>query len=164
MPPKPPCSAMAAPVIPAIREWLWLVGMPKAQAATPQTMMATMAAARATSAAWLSPPKSTIPKMVLATAVLTDVMSTSPIKLHTAAITMAGVGRMAFVPTTVAMALGASVAPLTTVAPRHNRMINPSTGSLTIAENTAPMETSTSHLLAACPSPHGLGTQFHRLC
>ena len=63
-PPRPPCRAMAAPVMPAMSEWLCDVGMPKYQAATPQTMMATMAAASATRAAWLSPPKSTILKMV----------------------------------------------------------------------------------------------------
>ena len=130
---------MAAPVMPAMREWLWLVGMPKAQATTPHTMMATMAAASATSAAWLSPPKSTMPKIVLATAVLTAVISTRPMKLHTAAMTMAAVGLMARVPTTVAMALGASVAPLTMVAPRHRRMIRPKMGSLATADNTAKM-------------------------
>ena len=37
---KLPCSAMAAPVRPAISEWLWLVGMPKYQATVPHTMMA----------------------------------------------------------------------------------------------------------------------------
>ena len=39
------------PVMPAMREWLWLVGMPSAHAATPQTIIATMAAARAIRAA-----------------------------------------------------------------------------------------------------------------
>ena len=142
MPPKPPCKAMAAPVMPAMREWLWLVGMPKYQATTPQTMMATIAAASATSAAWLSPPKSTMPKIVLATAVLTAVMTTKPMKLQTAAMMMAGVGRMAFVPTTVAMALGASVAPLTIVAPRQSSKMSPSTGFATIAAATAASVTS----------------------
>ena len=99
-------------------EWLCDVGMPKYHAATPHTMMATMAAANATSAAWLSPPKSTILNMVSATADDTIVMPARPTKLQIAAIAMAGPGRMAFVPTTVAMAFGASVAPLTTVAPK----------------------------------------------
>ncbi len=47
MPAKPPCRAMAAPVRPAMSECDWLVGMPKAQATTPHTMMATMAASSA---------------------------------------------------------------------------------------------------------------------
>ena len=128
---------MAAPVIPAIREWLWLVGMPIAHAAAPQTMMAAIAAARAMSAASLSPPKSTMPKMVLATAVLTIVMRTMPIKLQAAAMMIAGPGRIARVPTTVAIALGASVAPLTTVAPRQSSMMTPRIGFAAIAPTTA---------------------------
>ena len=46
---------------------------------------------------------------------------------------MAGVGFMAFVPTTVAMALGASVAPFTTVAPSVRMTMRASMGSLTNA-------------------------------
>ena len=127
---------MAAPVIPAISEWLWLVGIPSAHAATPHTMIATIAAARATSAASLLPPKSTMPKMVPATAVLIAVMPTKPIKLQTAAIIMAGVGRMARVPTTVAIAFGASVAPLTIVAPTHRTIIRRRTGFAPMAAAT----------------------------
>ena len=129
-PPRPPCSAMAAPVMPAMSEWLCDVGMPKYHAATPHTMMATMAAASATSAAWLSPPKSTILKMVSATAEEIIVMPAKPTKLHTAAMAMAGPGRMAFVPTTVAMAFGASVAPLTMVAPSVRITMSARMGSL----------------------------------
>ncbi len=77
-PARPPCRAMAAPVMPAMSEWLCDVGMPKYHAATPHTMMATMAAASAMSAAWLSPPKSTILKMVSATADDTAVMAARP--------------------------------------------------------------------------------------
>ena len=120
-PARPPCRAMAAPVMPAMSEWLCDVGMPKYHAATPQTIMATIAAASATSAAWLLPPKSTILKMVMATAEEIIVMAAKPMKLHTAAIAIAGVGFIAFVPTTVAMAFGASVAPLTTVAPKRQK-------------------------------------------
>ncbi len=47
---KLPCTAMAAPVRPAMSEWDWEVGMPNHQAAAPHTMMATMAAIRAVSA------------------------------------------------------------------------------------------------------------------
>ena len=124
---------MAAPVMPAMSEWLCDVGMPKYHATTPHMMMATMAAASATSAAWLLPPKSTILKMVSATADDTIVMPARPTKLHTAAMAMAGPGRMAFVPTTVAMAFGASVAPLTIVAPNVSTTMTASTGSLTKA-------------------------------
>ena len=93
--------------------------------------------ARAMSAASLSPPKSTMPKMVLATAVLTIVMRTMPIKLQAAAMMIAGPGRIARVPTTVAIALGASVAPLTTVAPRQSSMMTPRIGFAAIAPTTA---------------------------
>ena len=99
-------------------------------------MMATMAAASAMSAAWLSPPKSTILKMVSATADDTAVMAARPTKLQTAAIAMAGPGLMAFVPTTVAIALGASVAPFTTVAPSVRTTMRASTGSPMSARRT----------------------------
>ena len=137
-PARPPCRAMAAPVMPAMSEWLWLVGMPSAHAATPQTMMATIAAAKATRAAWLSPPKSTILKMVDATAVDTAVIPKRPTRLQPAAMTMAGVGRIALVPTTVAMALGASVAPLTMVAPTHSTTMRARIGSLVNAPRNEP--------------------------
>ena len=124
--------------MPAMSEWLCDVGMPKYHAATPHTMMATMAAASAMSAAWLSPPKSTILKMVSATADDTAVMAARPTKLQTAAIAMAGPGLMAFVPTTVAIALGASVAPFTTVAPSVRTTMRASTGSPMSAPTNAP--------------------------
>ena len=96
----------------------------------PHTMMATIAAANATRAACSSPPKSTILKMVWATADDTVVMPTKPMKLQTAAMAIAWFGFIARVPTTVAMALGASVAPLTMVAPNVSTTISASTGSL----------------------------------
>ena len=118
---KLPCSAMAAPVRPAISEWLWLVGMPKYQATVPHTMMATMAAMRAMSDCWESPPKSTILNMVCATAAVNRETTSSPRKLQTAAMTMAGFGFIALVDTTVAIAFGASVAPFTTMTPKIGR-------------------------------------------
>ena len=51
-------------------------------------------------AAWLSPPKSTMWKMVLATAEDTSVMTSRPKKLQIAAMMMAGVGFMQRVETT----------------------------------------------------------------
>ncbi len=137
-PSMPPCRAMAAPVRPAISEWLWEVGMPRYQVATPQTMMATIAAASASNAAWLSPPKFTMPKMVFATAALTEVTTIKPMKLHAAAIMIAVFGLMLRVPTTVAMALGASVAPFTTVAPRVRTRTTARTGLPAKADKNAP--------------------------
>ena len=60
MPPKPFCSAMAAPESPAINAWLSLVGMPKYHAAVAQITMAVMAAHSAMSALRVSLPKSTM--------------------------------------------------------------------------------------------------------
>ena len=128
MAPKPPCSAMAAPVRPAMSECDWLVGMPNHQAAAPHTMMAIMAAVSAMSACWELPPKSTMLKMVCATADVTSETSSRPRKLQTAAMRMASLGFMARVETTVAMALGASVAPLTTMTPILSSVTATSTG------------------------------------
>ena len=71
--------------------------------------------------------------MVDATAVDTAVIPSKPTRLQIAAMMMAGNGLMALVPTTVAMALGASVAPLTMVAPIASTTMTASTGSLTSA-------------------------------
>ena len=60
MPDRPLCRAMAAPDRPAMSAWLSLVGMPNFHAAVAQVTMATIAAHRATSASWASPPKSTM--------------------------------------------------------------------------------------------------------
>ena len=140
---KLPTAAMAAPVRPAIREWLCDVGMPKNHAAAPQTMMATMAAASAARAAWLSPPKSTILKMVLATALVNTDTTSRPRKLHTAAMTMAGRGFIERVDTTVAMALGASVAPLTTMTATLSKVTASIRGSLTTPIRKVPNSTVT---------------------
>ena len=76
--------------------------------------------------------------MVSATADDTIVMAANPTKLHTAAIAMADRVVIAFVPTTVAMALGASVAPFTTVAPSVRTTMRASTGSPMSAAANAP--------------------------
>ena len=49
-PPMPLCGAIAAPVMPAISEWLWEEGMPKYHRHT-HTMIAIIAAANANKAA-----------------------------------------------------------------------------------------------------------------
>ena len=125
---KLPCRAMAAPVSPAMSEWLWLVGMPKNHATVPHTMMATMAAMSAMSDCCASPPKSTMLNMVWATAAVTSDTRSRPKKLQTAAMRMAALGFMARVETTVAMALGASVAPFTTMTPILSRVTATKTG------------------------------------
>ena len=121
-PPNPPETARAAPVRPAMRAWLSEVGMPKSQAPTPHATMPTVAAASAMSAAWESPPKSTIPEMVSATAVEMNDMATRPTKLQMTLIMMAWSTLIERVPTGSAMALAASVAPLTKMVPMTRTM------------------------------------------
>jgi hypothetical protein len=121
-PSTPPETAMAAPVSPAIRAWDSEVGMPKIQAPTPQATMPTVAAARAMSAAWVSPPKSTISDIVSATAVEIMVMATKPTKLQATDMAMACSTVIERVPTGSAIAFAASVAPFTKMVPR-TRMI-----------------------------------------
>ena len=66
---KLPCSAMAAPVRPAMSEWLWLVGMPKNHATVTPHDDGDHARRMSAMSAWCaSPPKSTMLKMVWATA------------------------------------------------------------------------------------------------
>ena len=64
-----------------------------------------------------SAPKSTIFVMVCATVALRSVMTNTPRKLNSAAIKIAAFGGMHLVTTQVAMALGASVYPLTRITP-----------------------------------------------
>ena len=105
--------------------------MPKSQATLPHTMMATMAAMSVTSALCASPPKSTMPKMVCATAGEIADMTSKPTKLQIAAMMMARRGFMARVDTAVAMALGASVAPFTMMTPMLSRVTTIKSGLLT---------------------------------
>ena len=102
--------------------WLSLVGMPKIQAPTPHATMPTVAAASAMSAAWVSPPKSTMPLMVSATAVETNVIATRPMKLQTTLMAMAASMPMERVPTGSAIAFAASVAPFTKMVPSTRTM------------------------------------------
>ena len=67
-------------------------------------------------------------KMVCATAELMAVMMMSPMKLQIAAMMIAGPGPMERVETAGAIALGASVAPFTTVAPSVSTKMIKSTG------------------------------------
>ena len=101
-----------------MRAWLSEVGMPKIQAPTPQATMPTVAAARAMRAAWVSPPKSTMPDIVSATAVEMRVIATRPMKLQTTLMPIAALTPMERVPTGSAIAFAASVAPFTKIVPR----------------------------------------------
>src|SRR4030042_4245102 len=110
-----PAAANPAPVSPATSAWLSLVGMPQRQAAVLQTIMLIMAAATTGKpiASGL-----TIPfPIVAATAVPVEI---APTILSTAAISTALPGDKTRVDTTVAIALGASVHPLTNSAPNIN--------------------------------------------
>ena len=109
---------MAAPDRPAIRLWLSLVGMPKMEAPTLYTTMDSRDAHRAMRALDVSAPKSTMLLMVEATELLIWVMTKTPRKLNTALIQMAWRTSRQRVVTQVAMALGASVQPLTKMTPR----------------------------------------------
>ena len=117
MPAKLFWMATAAPERPAISAWLSLVGMPKYHAAVAQITMAAMAAQRAIKDRCAFSPKSTMLYMVMATEALIAVMTKTPRKLKIAAMIMAFRTPIAFVETQVAIALGASVQPLTNMTP-----------------------------------------------
>ena len=136
IPLNPLCNAIAAPDKPAIRAWLSDVGIPKYQATTAQTIIATIAAHNATEAS-LGPPVSetsisnrTILLIVATTWLLISVITNTPIKLNTADISTALLGDIARVATHVAMALGASVHPFTKITPNVN---NTDTNSMGLA-------------------------------
>ena len=80
----------------------------------------------------LFPPKSTICEMVLATLALKCVMMSTPRKLNAALMRMAARAGMQRVVTQVAMALGASVHPLTKMAPNARITVTARTGFDTI--------------------------------
>ena len=126
---KLPSSAVAAPETPATRAWLSLVGMPKSQARQAHSTMETIAAHRAVRAALLPPEKAAMEYTVSATEAFTDVTHSTPRKLHTAARSTALRKGRAPVTTAPAMALGASVQPLTSRTARVSRTV-PSSGGL----------------------------------
>ena len=120
--------AMAAPERPAIRLWLSLVGMPNSEAPTLYTTIENSAAHSATSASCVFPPKSTMLLMVDATELLIFVITNTPRKLNTALMIMAARTFMQRVVTQVAMALGASVQPLTKITPSVSATVMRRTG------------------------------------
>lgn len=110
-----PAEAIPAPAKPATNAWLSLVGIPHRAATLDQMMMPTIAPP---TVAKLTALGSMIPvPMVVATAV-PDI---TPIRLNTDARASAARGESERVPTTVAMAFGASVQPFTNSAPRMRR-------------------------------------------
>src|SRR5215211_5379190 len=107
-----PAEARPAPAKPATRAWLSLVGMPHRAATLDQTTIPTIAPPTVVRVTALGSMMS-LP-MVAATAV----PDSTPRRLKTDAMARAPRGDRARVPTTVAMALGASVQPLTNSAAR----------------------------------------------
>ena len=128
----PPHIAIAAPVSPAMSAWLSLVGIPKYQAPTAHITIAAIAADSAMSAAPLSFPKFTMFFIVIATFELISVITRTPKKLHTAAITIAFPTSIHLVETHVAIALGASVHPFTKITPSVSTTDIKSAGSALI--------------------------------
>jgi hypothetical protein len=90
--------------------------------------MENSAAHNAISAAFVSPPKSTMLLMVDATEAFSCVMMNTPKKLSTAAMITAGRIRRHLVVTQVAMALGASVQPFTKMTPSVSNVVMASAG------------------------------------
>ncbi|VWM23673.1 Uncharacterised protein [Collinsella intestinalis] len=119
---------MAAPVSPAMRLWLSLVGMPKTLAPTEYTTIEKSAAHRAMRAICVFEPKSTMLEMVEATLALMCVMMKTPRKLKIALMMMAALGGRQRVVTHVAIAFGASVQPLTKMTPSVSKTVMASIG------------------------------------
>ena len=122
------CIAIAEPVSPAMRAWLSLVGIPNAHASTAHTTIANIAAHKAMSASRALEPKSTILYIVSATFGDNSVITSTPRKLKTAAMIIAARGFNARVATQLAMALGASVHPLTRMTPSVKSTVTQSAG------------------------------------
>ena len=135
--------------------------MPNTDAVTLYTTMENSAAHRAISASWVSPPKSTMLLMVDATELLICVITRTPRKLNTALSRMAGRGAMHRVVIQVAMALGASVHPLTKMTPSVRTTVIKSTGlcdmALTKYENDTSIYDTCLALGRKPPGPVGTG-------
>ena len=106
-------EANAAPVIPEIRAWLSLVGIPKKQAAVAHTITEIRAQHNEMSAEDGSLPKSAIPYRVWATLGRMRAIMIAPAKLQNAARSKELFGVSERVHTHPAIALGASVQPFT---------------------------------------------------
>ena len=108
--------------------WLSLVGIPKNHASVAHTTIANSAALSATIASCEFVPKSTILVIVIATFELTMLITKTPRKLNTAARSIAALADRHLVTTQVAIALGASVQPLTSITPIVNKTATMSRG------------------------------------
>ena len=129
---SPPGSAAAAPDSPATRAWLSLVGMPNRQASTAQHTMAVMAAHRAARASKVLRPKSAMEKIVSETAPPAAAAHRLPSRLQAAASQAARRKGRAPDTTAEAMALGASVQPLTRMTARSSRVVASRAGLVSI--------------------------------
>ena len=110
-----PADARPAPPSPATSAWVSLVGIPRRAARLDQTIRPVMAppiVVRFTALA------SIIPWPIVAATAVPDI---TPARLKTEAMAIAWRGDKERVPTTVAMALGASVQPFTNSAPRISK-------------------------------------------
>ena len=142
-----------------MRLWLSLVGIPRYDAPVEYTTIEKREAESATSAVSVSPPKSTIFEMVDATLAFICVMMNTPRKLNTALIIMAlRVDRQRVV-IHVAIALGASVQPLTkiteSVSTTDTRSIGDDMISETKYENdTSMLPTCYNYFTSILPSFH----------
>src|SRR5699024_5774755 len=125
---SPPGRARAAPDSPAARAWLSLVGTPNRHAAAAHTTMAHRAAHRAGRASAGDEPKSAISYSVSATEAFTAVITRAPSRLYAAASRAARRKDRAPAPTAAAMALGASVQPLTSTTASTRAQVRDSTG------------------------------------
>ena len=106
-------------------------------------------------------PKSTMFEMVEATEELTIVMSSTPRKLNTALMMIAGRMLMLRVVTAVAMAFGASVQPLTKMTPRVSRTVTARIGFVMTWPTKWASDTSTYISLADGARRHAVTQQYY---
>ena len=123
IPPKPFCSAMAAPDKPAISAWLSLVGIPKAQDKVAHMIIAVIAAQSAVIELLVFLSKFTIFFIVKATFAFNRVMVITPRKLKKADINIALLIFIHLVATQVAIEFGASVHPFTNITPKVSKNV-----------------------------------------
>jgi hypothetical protein len=108
-------DAIAAPLIPDMRAWLSLVGIPILQAINAHMTTAQSPAHRAGSAVSGVAERSAMPKTVFATRELISAIPTLPTKLQIADNISALLGESERVDTQLEMAFGATVQPLTNI-------------------------------------------------
>ena len=129
MPERLPWIAIAPPEIPAIRAWLSLVGIPNHQARRGPDHNGEHGGAEGDQGiVGVAAEIHHVVDGLRHGLVLMAVITKTPRKLKTAAIMIAGRAPMLRVETQVAMALGASVQPLTKITPRVKMTVTARTG------------------------------------